>query len=280
VRRAALLVTFALAALLFTATARAQGTGVSYRATFSPREALFGDALDARVDVVVERSLVDAASVRVHVDLRPYVPVATRRAERPAGRFTRVEYRYRLLCLRRRCLPNGPERTIRFAPVRITWHGQGRTQTQTILWPPLRLASRLDPQQLSQPVPRSDVVRQPAMTWGVEPKLAVGGLVALAAILLAYPLALAVRLGRRGWYVLRTSRLERLSPLERALELLRRAAAGGESAPSRRALERVARELHDDPLGEDARRLAWSRSGPEQQEMESFRTRVQENGDS
>jgi hypothetical protein len=273
VRRAALV---AFAALVVTAPTQAQGTGVSYRATFSPREALFGDVLDARVDVVVERALVAAGTVRVHADFRPYVAVATQRTDRPAGRFTRVEYRYRLLCLRKGCLPNGEERTITFAPVRITWHGEGRAQTQTIVWPSLRLASRLDPKDLSEPTLRSDVVRQPAMTWGVEPSRALVVLLAVAALLLAYPLALAVRLARRTLYVLRTRRLDRLSPLERALELLRRAAAGDDSAPSRRALERVARELHGHPLGEDARKLAWSRRRPRQEEMESFRSRVED----
>lgn len=270
----------ALAALVLVAPAYAQGTGVSYRATLSPREALFGDPLDARVDVVVERSLVAAAGVRVHADFRPYVPVATRRTERPAGEFTRVEYRYRLLCLRKRCLPNGPERTVRFAPVRITWRGESGAQTQTIFWPSLRLASRLDPKDLAEPTLRSDVVRQPAVTWGVGPKLAIGLLLALAGLLLAYPLALAVGLARRAWYVLRTRRFERLSPLERALELLRYAAAGGESEPSRRALERVARELRGHPLGEDARKLAWSRPHPGRDEMESFRSRVEGGRDS
>jgi hypothetical protein len=272
VRRAALA---AVAALVLAAPAHAQGSGVSYRATLAPREALFGDALDARVDVVVERALVAADTVRVHTDFRPYVAVTTRRTERPAGEFTRVEYRYRLLCLRKRCLPNGEERTIKFAPVRITWHGEGTTQTQSILWPSLRLASRLDPVQLSEPTLRSDVVRQPAVTWGVDPKQAVVILLAVAALLLAYPLVLAVRLARRGWYVLRTRRFERLSPLERALELLGRAAATGESEPRRRALERVARELHGHPLGEDARKLAWSRPRPAPEEIESFRSRVE-----
>jgi len=273
VRRGALV---ALATLAVAAPARAaDGSGVSYRATLAPREALFGDALDARVDVVVDPSIVAASSVRVHVDFRPYVPVATSRADRAAGGFTRVEFRYRLLCLRKRCLPKGPERTIRFAPVRISWNGTDRTETQTILWPSLRLASRLDPQELSEPTPRSDVLRQPAMTWGVEPTRAIWILLALAAVLLAYPLVLAARLTRRAWYVLRTRRLDRLSPLERALELLRRANAGGESARSRRALERVARELHGHPLEEDARKLAWSRPRPEQADIDSFRSRVE-----
>jgi hypothetical protein len=277
VRRAGLA---AVAALVLAVPAHAQEGGVSFRATYSPREVLFGDAVDARVEVVVERSIVGPDGVRVHADFRPYVPVTTARTVRRAGRFTRVEYRYRLVCLRKRCLPNGAERTIAFAPVRITWHRDGRAETQTIRWPSLRLASRLDPRDLSEPTLRSDVVRQPPVTWGIDPKHAVIGLLAVAALLLAYPFAVAVRLLRRALYVVRTRRFDRLSPLERALELLRRAAADEDGAPSRRALERVARELREDPLGEDARKLAWSRPRPRPEEMESLRSRVEGGGGS
>jgi hypothetical protein len=259
--------------------AAASGTGVSYRATLAPREALFGDALDARVDVVVDPTLASPSSVRVNVDLRPYRAVSVRRSEDPAGGLTRVQFRYRLLCLRRPCLPNGPERTFRFAPVRIGWRGtDGRPQVQAIFWPPLRLASRLDPKDLRELTMRSDVVRQPPVTWGVQPGTAIAVLLLAAAALLVYPMVLVVRAARRGWYRLRTSRLERMTPLERALELLRRATARGEDAQSRRALERLARELHGEPLAADAERLAWSRPRPEQDEIETLRTRVEGDG--
>jgi hypothetical protein len=254
----------------------AVGTGVSYRATLMPREALFGDPLDARVDVAVDRARVSPSTVRLHIDLRPYKVVSTKRVERTAGDVTRIETRYRLLCLETACLPGGAERTLKFAPVRITWRDDtGRRQTQSLLWPPLRQASRVDPKDLAEPTLRSDVVRQPAVTWGVNPTLAVVLLLLAAAALLAYPALLVARWARRRWQVMRTSRLERLSPLERALELLRRAAAGGEEARRRRALERVARELHGHSLADDAERLAWSRPEPSGDEMDAFRDRVE-----
>lgn len=274
VRRVALLV--ALAAVTAASAQAAVGTGVSYRATLSPREALFGDPLDARVDVAVDRARVAPSSVRVHIDLRPYKVVSTTRVERAAGGVTRVAFGYRLLCLETKCLPGAPERTLKFAPVRISWRDvDGRRQTQSLLWPPLRQASRVDPRDLTEPTLRSDVVRQPAVTWGVQPSLVVALLLLAAAALLAYPALLVFRWGRRRWHVMRTSRLERLSPLERALELLRRAAAGGEDARNRRALERVARELRGHELGDDAERLAWSRPEPEADDMESLRARVE-----
>jgi len=273
VRRAAVV----LAALAAASTAQAAvGTGVSYRATLSPREALFGDPLDARVDVAVDRARVSPSTVRVHIDLRPYKVVSTERVARTSGNVTRIETRYRLLCLETACLPGGPERTLKFAPVRVTWRDDtGRRQTQSLLWPPLRQASRVDPRDLAEPTLRSDVVRQPAVTWSVNPSLVVWLLLLAAAALLVYPALLVFRAARRRWHVMRTSRFERLSPLERALELLRRAAAGGEDARSRRALERVARELQGHSLADDAERLAWSRPQPSGDDMDELRDRVE-----
>jgi hypothetical protein len=252
-------------------------TGVSFRATIAPREALWGDVVEGRVVVIVEPALADPRSVRVHVDLRPYAVVSTDVTRDREGAFVRVTHRYRLRCLDRPCLPGRPERLIDFRPLRITWTDRGGlTQTQTVFWPPLELASRVNPKDLAEPTLRSEVARQPPVTWRVRPSLAIAGLLVVAGLLLLYPVLLVSRLARRGWRVWRTSRLDRLSPLERALELLRRAAQGGEDERSRLALERVSRELHGHELGEDASRLAWSRPAPDRDEMETLRERVEE----
>ncbi len=244
---------------------------VSYRATLAPREAFFGDPVEAKVDVVVDPRTVDPSRIRVHTDFRPYEAAPQRVTRRAAAGLVHVQFAYRLTCLVRRCLTNGPERTVSFAPVRVT----AGTQTQTLRWPNLRVASRVDPHELSRPTPRSDVVRQPAVTWAVAPGPTTAVLVALALALLAYPAVLVGRAAHRAWVVHRTSRLDRMTPLERALELLRRAGGQGDDR-SRRALERVARELGPDELGEDARRLAWSRPQPDPDSMESLRTRVED----
>jgi hypothetical protein len=246
----------------------------AYRATLTPREALFGDPLDARVDVVVDPAGSDPAGVRVRVDVRPYVASPPRVTRSSAGDLVRLTFAYHLRCLAKACLPGGPERTLEFPPVRISWGNR----TDALRWPKLQLGSRVDPKDLAHPVPRSEVVRQPPVTWGVRPSLAIGALVGGAVLLLVFPAVLAFGFGRRLWRVWRTSRLERMTPLERALELLKRAAAGEEPESSRRALERVARELGDDDLGADARRLAWSRTGPDPQAMETLRGRVEDGG--
>jgi hypothetical protein len=270
VRRVVVIV---LAALALAAPAPA-APPISYQTSLAPREALFGDRVDAHADVVVDPARVDPRAVRVHVDFRPYRVASSFVTRRAAGDLVRVRFAYRLDCLVKACLPKGPERTVSFRPLRIT----SANRTQTTFWPNLRLASRIDPRDLSRPTLRSEALRQPPVTWGVRPRLATGLLVAAALLLLAYPALLAARALRRRWRIWRTTRLERLTPLERALELLRRAAAEDESERGRLALERVARELGDDELGSDARRLAWSRAQPDSQSMDSLRTRVEDSG--
>ena len=260
----------ALAALVVTPPAHA--ATVSYRLTLAPREALFGDPVEPEVDVVVDATRVAPSTVRLHADFRPYRVAAATVSRRRSGDLERIVYRWRLDCLVRGCLPGGPERRVQFAPVRIVWSGG----EQTAFWPPLRVASRIDPRDLLQPTVRSDVIRQPPVTYAVSPSAVEAILIAVGALLLGYPALRLVRLAVRRWRRLRLTRLERLTPLERALELLRRAAAAGDVDPSRRALERVARELGDDELVGETRRLAWSRPRPESTEMDSLRTRVEE----
>jgi hypothetical protein len=254
----------AVTVLALAAAAPARGADApSYRLSLEPREALFGDAVTAEIDVAGGSS-----PVRIHTDFRPYRVVA---ASLTGGPERRV-YRWRLECLRRACLPGAPEKAVQFRPVRLTWSGV----TVTRFWPPLRLASRIDPRDLSSPELRSNVVDQPPVTYDLAPGRVELVLVVVAALLLVYPALLLARLARRLWRRLRLSRLERMTPMERALELLRVAAAMPECDPRRRALERVARELGEDDVAADARRLAWSRPQPESEEMDTLRSRVKD----
>ena len=136
-----LLCTCALLALTFAAPAH--GAPLSYRLTLAPREALFGDAVTAEVDVVVRPEQVSPSSIRIHTDFRPYRVVRATVIRADAGKLDRVVYRWRLECLTRACLPHGPEQAVQFRPVRVTWG----VRTETAFWPPLRLAwSRAQPE--------------------------------------------------------------------------------------------------------------------------------------
>jgi hypothetical protein len=106
----------------------------------------------------------------------------------------------------------------------------------------------------------------PPIAYRVPPRraafaaFAAAGLLALAALAL-----LALAFGRRR----RPRRLRPaggLTGLERALVIVRRAAAAGVPGERRRALDRLARELDATPaapLGGPTRRLAWSSEPPE-----------------
>ena len=261
-----------VAAVALLAAAPAQAAPLSYRLTLAPREVLFGDPVTAEVDVIVRPEQVRPSSIRIHTDFRPYSVAAATVAGADAGPLRRIAYRWRLECLARACLPGGPEKAVEFRPVRVTWSGR----TETAFWPPLRLASRIDPRDVSQPALRSNVIRQPRVTYDIAPGRLALALVLAAALLLLYPALLVARLGRRLWRRFRLSRLERMTPMERALELLRLAASVPEHDPRRRALERVARELGEHEVAADARRLAWSRPQPEPEEMDTLRTRIEE----
>jgi hypothetical protein len=153
--------------------------------------------------------------------------------------------------------------------VRITYPAG----TQIAFWPDLRVASRIDPRAITRPTLRSELTRQPAISYRVAPKTLVGLLVSAAALLLVLPLLVVASLVGRGVRTLRTTRLERLSPLERALELLR--VSGGRERSTRRALERLARELRGHELATEARRLAWSRPRPEANEVDGLHGTVE-----
>jgi hypothetical protein len=133
----------------------------------------------------------------------------------------------------------------------------------SIEWPPLRAAGRIDPDELENAALRAELRNLPPPSYRVSPRtvevvaLVLAALFAAAAAILILRLLpldrLAARLGAR-W-------VDKRSPLEQALALVRESSASGSSEEGRRALERLAVELRrtHPALAEDASRLAWSR---------------------
>jgi hypothetical protein len=132
---------------------------------------------------------------------------------------------------------------------------------------PIRAAGRIDPNQLDQAALRADLRDLPSASYRVSPRTV--ELVALvlavlfaagAAILILRLLPLdriATRLGARF--------VDKRSPLEQALALVRESAASGSPEEERRALERLAVELRrnrNPALAGDASKLAWSQPVP------------------
>ena len=241
---------------------------VTARTSLVPLAGLFGDAVRAEVDVVLDPKRVDPDSVLLSVDFGPLEGPALVVPERfDAGRSRHVRFRYALLCLREDCRPRSGKHEVKLAPAVVRYRLlDGTARTLRAEWPaPVVIASRLTAEGSTRPVWR---VREqpPPVSYRVSPALvaaagfSIAALLALAAVLVIARETLAFARRRQS------DPLAGLTPLERALALLARAVSDGGTARQRRALDRLARELRrvgDDDLAADARRLAWSRPRPE-----------------
>jgi hypothetical protein len=238
-------------------------------ALLEPEQHLFGDAVRARLELVMDRNRIDPNSVEVGANFQPYRelrPVEQTRTD--SGPITRLGYDYLLSCLTSACLPKGGGR-VEFGGVAIEYSlpGDPVPQTASVEWPPLRAAGRIDPDRLGQAALRAELRDLSQPSYRISPEA-----VELVALLLAVGFAaaaaiLAIRflpLDRiAAW--LGARRADRRTPLERALALVRDAVAAGRPAEGRRALERLAQELRstsNPELASDASRLAWSKRAP------------------
>jgi hypothetical protein len=238
-------------------------------ALLTPEQHLFGDAVRARVELIVDGNRVDPDSIEIGANFEPYRelrPVEVTRSE--DGALTKLRYDYVLGCLVSRCLPQGTGR-VELGGVAVNYlrRGQPEPDAATVEWVPIRAAGRIDPNELDQAALRSDLRDLPSASYRVSPRtvelvaLVLAVLFAIGAAILILRLLpldrLATRLGARF--------VDKRSPLEQALALVRESAASGSPEEERRALERLAVELRrnrNPALAGDASRLAWSEPVP------------------
>ena len=238
-------------------------------ALLEPEQHLFGDAVRARLELVMDRNRIVPDSIDVGANFRPYRELRpVRQTRTDSGPITSIRYDYLLACLTAACLPQGAGR-VDFGGVAIEFsrRGQSVPETATVQWPPLRAAGRIDIERLEQATLIAELRDLTPPSYRVSPKavelvaLVLAMLFAAGAGILALrflPLdRVARRLGAR-W-------ADRQSPLERALALVRDSVASGRAAEGRRALERLSHELRNarsPELARDASKLAWSRRQP------------------
>lgn len=238
-------------------------------ALLTPEQHLFGDAVRARVELIVDAKRVDPDSVEIGANFDPYRelrPVEVTRSE--DGTLTKLRYDYVLGCLVSQCLPRGTGR-VELAGVAVNYlrRGESEPAAATVEWVPIRAAGRIDPDQLDQAALRADLRDLPSASYRVSPRtvelvaLVLAVLFAVGAAILILRLLpldrLAARLGARF--------VDKRSPLEQALALVRESATSGSPEEERRALERLAVELRrarSPALAGDASRLAWSQPVP------------------
>jgi hypothetical protein len=249
--------------------------GMSARTSISPRAQLFGEDVVARLELLIDRDVIDPDTISIETNFKPYRATAKPRLERTdQERMTRLRYTMPLECLEDACAPRSDRKEVRFPPARV--RSKGRV-LQRPTWPQLTIGSRLQ----NPTVDESDVfnqrtreqtsgldwraeVRVAAPTWRIGPTLATVLIVAFAMALLAasfFLLTIAYPgLARRLW-----RRPRRLSPLERALVVLQHASERGEETEHRVALDDLATELRElgaRELAGTAYALAWDEPPP------------------
>jgi hypothetical protein len=234
----------------------------SASATLSSRSVLFGDTVQARLDLILPRGRA-ASAFRGHPDFKPFQIVSSHvdRVELGDG-LERISLRYGLACLSRHCVSSGPIR-VQFSPTSVSIPG-GRVRA---VWPPLLEVGRA--QDVRQPV--SDGLDSgPAVFPGLQPRrdaaeamIAAG--ISLVLLLVAWALLRARARRRLALAAQRESRLQ---------SLLARVEAGLPEDVlyrQRHALDALAVELRDrhvnGSLAVRAERLAWAPEQPDQEDI-------------
>ena len=257
----------------------------------SPRIALFGDTITARVDVVIDREVVDPEHVTVVWSPSPWTQVrAPQREVRIAGQTAYLSTSYALRCLTSPCVPIRETEQFQLRPARVTYEAPVEETPSRlsvdVAWPVLVVHTRITNADVSQrdalAAPwRADFVSLPLVSYRAAPGLVLGLVLALAAILIAVAALVTYRIWPR-----REPPPEPEPPprpvatlLEQALALLEAPAAANGAADRRRALELVADEVErwgDAGLAQTARALAWSEHAPEGEATHVFAARLRQ----
>lgn len=237
---------------------------ITVKRALSTSVTLFGDPVEAEIDVYTSDRSIAPRSVSVAPSFGPYRITATRITREHEGEISLLRTRITLECLTRTCLPpRGGVRVVRFRPFAVTYRRGARESRVLVPSEPLQVSSRL---------PRGAAARVGLMDTppALEP-----GFDRSPERVRALLLVVAVVLGLAGAALVLTTlwppsyagqrRLRRLSPLERSL-LRVEAAARDDEATRRRTLDDLATRLGGVPapvLERRTRALAWGQSPPE-----------------
>jgi hypothetical protein len=276
------------------------------RGELVPSVHLFGEPVEARIDVVLDRGKVDPADVRLETDFEPYEEMGEARMERQdIGRYTVLRYSTALSCLSEKCIPRtaagettvsqlpglppflpGQQRDekvkFQFPPALLVAESEPDARTLgRVVWAPLRSLSRInwdDSSIVGQGFPfTATVTPLPEPEYRVSPTLLGLALLALALALVAVPLGLLWRSRRRRSEP--AAKTPALSPLERALRLVEWASRRPSAEVRREALEALAYELDADERAAKARKHGWSPPTPEPAEMTELVSAIRKDGD-
>ncbi len=247
---------------------------VVMEATVTPTRYEFGDRLVAQMELLVDSTRVDPASVVPAVFFRPFRrigPIDTER--RDLGSTTVLRFDYHIQCVDRACVPRAAERAIEL-PLGLVRYSprEGDVVTLPVEWPSVEVSSSLSSGVRGDVALRPATLAADAQTDTLPPLHFRGGSGLLGWLLVGAAAAIVLALG--GWVAWRAwprrtavrSVEPEQPPLEAALERVDHALAVGGEDERRAALDVLARRLDEagqGGLAGDARRLAWSEPGPQ-----------------
>lgn len=243
------------------------------RAALSDRIVVFGDTVQAQVEVTFDRRQIDPAAIKVRAGFDAWRRVGPPRVTRAdAGSSSLLRITYVLRCLKQACVPERDTLPFEFDPARVDFVNRlGGRGALRLEWPRLVVHSRFQPGDLANAAPwRLDDTTVPEPSYRTAPGLLLALLVAGSLLMLGAGGALAYTGWPRRHFEPEPEPEPEpdllLTPLERALELLEEAAGANGAADQRRSLELVAEVLgergEEDGLAQTARELAWSPSAP------------------
>jgi len=252
---------------------------LSVQAGFDPPTVTFGDRVDARVVVLMNRAAVRPSTLKLAADVAPLTQLAAPRTTRTTqGPLAVVTYEVPAACLSDGCVARTGDLPLHLPRVTAAVAGRsGRAVHLAVAWPVLHVHGRVNADDLagSSPRFRGDATPQPP-TYRVPPARLAELLDGLAVLLVLAGVAVAAvevrRLAER-----RRGRAAAGGELARALRLAHEA----ESRPApdrRRALGLLARVLEgrDRRLASAASDLAWARPHPGTEAVSSLVSEVEQ----
>jgi hypothetical protein len=286
-----------------------KGRALSASWSLSPAAALFGEPVQARVDMLLDREQLDPGGISFQPDFTPFEVVGEPSVSREdLGGFTRLRYEWTLRCITLGCIKlvnGGPQeippggipppstgqggfgerKTVRIKAVPIQYEDDsGKTRVlRRVIWPDVQSISRLNLADTSVtgfgfPF-RASATPLPEATFRISPWLLGPLLVAVAGALLAFAAIVLWRVLRRKPAPVVEDAGPELTPLERALQLVEWSCEQPNGTERRKALEVLAGELGADgrpDLVDEARGLAWSATTPSPEAAGQLAYRVRE----
>lgn len=260
--------------------------GIAARSAVSGRSLLFGEQLIARLELLIDRAVLDPEKVTVDAEWDPFTPtVEPVESRTDYDRFTSMRFEYGIECLTSACVPETVTKLFDLPSATVRHEG---VPVEIVEWPRLTINSRVGEPTVEASNPtaqpgfdlpwRATLRVQPA-TYRIDPALLASLFAAAALMLLVATLYFVQRAFPSAPLGFRRLRRVRLTPLERALAVLERAHVEGIEREQRLALDQLAHELRTGGQAElagTARELAWEQSVPDADRTSTLTDRIRD----